>query len=106
MVSRFKPADLHVTTGASSRGPWGSGGGRAWIDYSGVWEPPRQARIGEFVRRIGEGRPVAACELVLALGAGLDPAQSARKRKVDRLIVARLEMQAVMMFGGAPIAPV
>ena len=50
-------------------------------------------RVGEFMRRIGEGRAVAARELVLPLGASLDAAQSARQREVDRLIVADLEMQ-------------
>ena len=58
------------------------------------------------MRRIGEGRPVAARELVLALGAGLDAAQSARKREVDRLIVADLEMQKRPVLDRAPVAAV
>src|ERR1700690_360056 len=50
-----------------------------------------EPRVGELVRRIGEGRPVAASELMLALRASLNAAQSAREREVDRLIIAHLE---------------
>ena len=58
------------------------------------------------MRRIGEGRTVAAGELVLALGAGLNAAQSARKREVDRLIVADLEMQKRPVLDRAPVAAI
>src|ERR1700721_2447702 len=63
-------------------------------------------RIGELVRRIGESRPIAARELVLALGASLAAAQSARKREVDRLIVADLEMQKRPVLDRPPVAAI
>ena len=71
-----------------------------------VGDRPGEPRVGELVRRIGEGRPIAARELVLALGAGLDPAQSAREREIDRLIVADLEMQERPVLDRAPVAAV
>ena len=43
---------------------------------------------------------------MLALGASLDAAQSARKREVDRLIVADLEMQKRPLLDRAPVAAV
>src|SRR3954470_4406681 len=52
-----------------------------------------QRRIGDVVRRMGGLRQVAARQLVLALGAGLDHPEAARDRKVDGLVVADLEMQ-------------
>ena len=67
---------------------------------------PAQARVGDPVRRVGRDRHVAARELVLALGAGLDARQAVRDRVVDRLIVADLEMQARMMLDRAPVAAV
>src|SRR5271165_1759944 len=51
-----------------------------------VCDRPGEPSVGEFVRGIGEDRSIAARQLVLALGAGFDPPQSAGKRKVDRLI--------------------
>src|SRR5260370_37647176 len=58
-----------------------------------VGDRPGKSGVGEFVRRIGKGRPVATGQLVLSLRASLDAAQSARQREVDRLIIADLEMQ-------------
>src|SRR3984957_8292390 len=71
-----------------------------------VGDRSRQSRIGEFVRRIGEGRPVAPRELVLPLRARLDAAQSSRESEVDRLIVADLEMQKGPVLDRAPVAAV
>ena len=65
-----------------------------------------ESGVGKLMRRIGEGRPIATRQLVLALGAGLDPPQSARKRKIDRLIVADLEMQERPVLDRAPVAAV
>src|ERR1700722_4080454 len=62
--------------------------------------------VCEFVRRVGQGRAVAARELVLALSASLDAAQSAREREVDRLIVADLEMQKRPELDCAPVPAV
>ncbi len=56
------------------------------------------------MRGIGGLRQVAARDLVLALRAGLDRLQAARNRKIDRLVVADLEMQERVMFDRAPVA--
>ena len=56
------------------------------------------------MRRIGGGRQIAARELVLALGAGLDAGELVRDRVFDRLIVAELEMQERVMLDRAPVA--
>src|SRR5450759_4374554 len=67
---------------------------------------PPQRRIGDEMRGIGGHRHVAARQLVLALGAGLDARQSVGDRVFDGLIVAQLEMQERMVLDGAPVAPV
>ena len=56
------------------------------------------------MRRIGGGRHIAAGDLVLALGAGLDAGELVRDRVFDRLIIAELEMQERMVLDGAPVA--
>ena len=56
--------------------------------------------------RIGGLRQVAARELVLALGAGLDARELVRDRVLDGLIVAELEMQERVMLDRAPVAAV
>ena len=71
-----------------------------------VGNGPPQPRIGDVMGRIGGVRQVAARELVLALGAGLDALEPVRDRIVDRLIVAELEMQERMMLDRAPVAAV
>src|ERR1043165_4453577 len=63
-----------------------------------------QRWIGDVVRRVSRLRQVTAGDLVLALRAGLDPAQAALDGKVDRLIVADLEMQERVVLDGAPVA--
>ena len=55
---------------------------------------------------IGGLRQIAARQLVLALGAGLDARQLVGDRVVDRLIVAELEMQERMVLDGAPVAAI
>src|ERR1700674_5388486 len=52
-----------------------------------------QAGVGDVMRRISRLRQVAARDLVLALRAGLHRPQAALNRKIDRLIIADLEMQ-------------
>src|SRR6202011_3026261 len=63
-----------------------------------------QAGIGDVVRRKSRLRKITARDLVLALGAGLDGFQAAPDRKVDRLVIADLEMQERVMFDSAPVA--
>jgi len=53
----------------------------------------RQARVGQFMRRMRRHRAVAAQQFVLALRAGLDALQAMREREVDRLVITKLEMQ-------------
>src|SRR5262245_11645760 len=65
-----------------------------------------QGRVGDERCRVRTGRQIAAGKLVLALGAGLDPRQPMRNGKLDRLVVADLEMQTGVVLDGAPIAPV
>ena len=65
-----------------------------------------QGRIGYPMGRIRSGGGIAACQFMLALGAGLDPFQPARNRKINRLMVADLEMQEGVVFNRPPIAPV
>src|SRR3954469_19899665 len=65
---------------------------------------PPQRGIGDVVRRVRGLRQVTARDLVLALGAGLAPAQAALNGKVDGLVVANLEVQERMMFDRAPVA--
>src|SRR5262245_37190902 len=52
-----------------------------------------QRRIDDVVRRIGRRRHVAARNLVLALGAGLDAGELVLDGVLDGLIVAELEVQ-------------
>ena len=55
---------------------------------------------------MGGHRQVAAGELVLALGAGLDASQFLRDRELDGLVVADLEMQERVVLDRAPVAAV
>ena len=71
-----------------------------------VGDRAAQARIGDVVRRIGGDRQVAARELVLALGAGLDAGELVRDRELDRLVVAELEMQERVVLDRAPVAAI
>src|ERR1700720_2774545 len=70
-----------------------------------VVDRPPEAGIGDVVRRIGGAGQVAARELVLALGAGLDAGEPVGDRIFDRLVVADLEMQEGVMLDRAPMAP-
>ncbi len=58
------------------------------------------------MRRIGGVRHVSACQLVLALRAGLDADQSVLNGEVDGLIITDLEMQERVVLGRAPVAAV
>ena len=58
------------------------------------------------VGAVGGRRHVAALDLVLALGAGLDPPEAVADRVVDGLVVAGLEMQELEAAHAAPIAAV
>src|SRR5882757_5212234 len=52
-----------------------------------------QIGVGDVMRGVGGLRQISARQFVLALGAGLDNFEAALDRKIDRLIVADLEMQ-------------
>src|SRR3972149_4496767 len=73
-------------------------------------QEPRDTAAEAFVCDVmcaeGGNRQVSALDLVLALGAGLDARQFVRDRVVDGLVIAKLEMQERVFFGGAPIAAV
>ena len=54
------------------------------------------------MRRIGGDRQIAARELVLALGAGLDARELVLDRVFDGLVVAELEMQERVVLDRSP----
>src|SRR5262249_27332992 len=62
-----------------------------------------EAGIDDVVRRVGGVGQIAACELMLALGAGLDAGEPMSDRVFDRLVIADLEMQERMVLGRAPM---
>src|SRR5215468_350419 len=76
------------------------------LALEGVGDRTPQGRVGDEMCRVRTGRQIAAGKLVLALGAGLDPRQPMRNGKLDRLVVADLEMQTGVVLDGAPIAPI
>src|SRR5258708_3475099 len=65
---------------------------------------PAQVGIGDVMRRVGGLRQVSARQLMLALGAGFHRFQAALDGKVDRLVIADLEMQERMVLDRAPVA--
>src|SRR5438477_6090361 len=62
-----------------------------------------QPRIGNVMGGMGGNRQIAAGELVLALGAGLDTLELAIDGKLDGLVIAALEMQERVVLDGAPM---
>src|ERR1700722_11318908 len=64
---------------------------------------PAQTGVGNVMRRISGLRKIAARELVLTLRTGLDGLEVPLNRKIDRLIVADLEMQERVMLDRAPV---
>src|SRR5437762_3593124 len=60
--------------------------------------------IGDVMGGMGGNRQVAAGELVLALGTGLDALELAINGELNGLIVADLEMQERVLLDGAPMA--
>ena len=52
---------------------------------------PGQSFVQDDMGAVGFHGQVAAQQFMLALGAGLNPLQPARNRKIDRLIVAGLD---------------
>ncbi len=54
--------------------------------------------------RVGRDRQIAAGQLVLALGAGLDALELVLDGVFDGLIVAELEVQERVVLGRAPVA--
>ena len=66
----------------------------------------RKPLIRHPVQRMGFDRKIPARQLVIALRSRLDPLAAVTDGKVDRLVIAKLEMQAGMMLDRPPIAPV
>src|ERR1051325_3144154 len=62
-----------------------------------------QARMCNVVHAVRWGGHVAPEQLVRALGTSFDLPEVAGDRKVDGLIVARLEVQERVILDGAPI---
>src|SRR5476651_501660 len=69
-----------------------------------VGDRAAQPGIGDVMGGMGGDRQVAAGELVLALGPGLDTLELAIDGELDGLIVAELEMRKRMVLDGAPMA--
>ncbi len=65
-----------------------------------------KALVGDVMRGARHGRHEAAGYLVLALRAGLEACESVLDAVFDALVVAGLEMQAVVVAAGAPVAAV
>src|SRR5581483_8745459 len=59
--------------------------------------------VGDVVRGPGDGGLEAAADLVLSLGAGLEPGDAAVDAELDALVVAGLEVQAVVVRGRSPV---
>ena len=66
----------------------------------GVAELP----VGDVVRRPGDGRLETTADFVLALGARLEARDAVLDTELDALVVAGLEMQAVVIRGRSPVA--
>ena len=62
--------------------------------------------IGDPVRRHRLDRFVAAGEFVTALRTSFDPREAQFDRRIDRLIIAQLEMQKADVARAAPVPPV
>src|ERR1700731_1928138 len=56
------------------------------------------------MRRPGEGGLETAADFVLALRSRLEPRHLVLDAELDSLVVARLEMQTVVILSGAPVA--
>src|ERR1700722_15766706 len=65
-----------------------------------------QRHIGNPVRRPGQRRLETACDLVLALRPGLEALETLGDAVVDALVIAGLEMEAVIVGCGAPVASI
>jgi hypothetical protein len=62
--------------------------------------------VADIVHRARRNGQVAARQLVRALGAGFDGFQATLDGEVDGLVVAGLEVQAVVIFHAAPVAAI
>src|SRR5262245_66598596 len=92
---------------AERRGVRKLGARRRHIDALALEEivdRPPQRRIDDVVRRIGRRRHVAARNLVLALGAGLDAGELVLDGVLDGLVVAELEVQGRVVLDWPPFA--
>src|SRR5271170_4780222 len=64
----------------------------------------RKTRVCDEMRRARQGRDESPRHLVLALRARLEALQLVFDAILDSLVVAGLEMQAVVVAAGAPVA--
>src|SRR4029077_14070363 len=67
---------------------------------------PAKRRIGYPMRAVGRHRKVAALKLVRPLGTRLDALQPVGDGKFDRLVIAALEMQELVVAITAPVTAV
>jgi hypothetical protein len=71
-----------------------------------VLDRPPQRWIGDEMGRMGSDRQVTAGKLVFALSACLNPGELGGDGELDRLLIAKLEMQERVVLGCAPVTPV
>ena len=69
-----------------------------------VFDGITEASIDDVVRRPGECGLKSSTDLVLALRTRLEPRNAVLDAELDSLVIARLEMQAVVVCRGAPVA--
>src|SRR5689334_14164735 len=60
----------------------------------------------DAMRAVGQAREKSALQFVLALRTRLEKRETPLDREVDRLVVAKLEVQIAILFQGTPVAPV
>src|ERR1700734_3262160 len=75
----------------------GIGFDRAALALQIIANRTAQRHIGNPVRRPGQRRLETACDLVLALRTGLEALQTLGDAVIDALVIAGLEMQAVIV---------
>src|SRR5215211_2065905 len=64
-----------------------------------------EGRVAYLVGAVSESRKETACQLVLALCAGLQECEALLDSEVDSLVVAKFEMQVTHLLYCAPVAP-
>src|SRR5215470_19344086 len=80
------------------------GGDMTALVLEEVGDGAAQRRIGDVMRRMRRYRHIAARDLVLSAGAGLDAGELVLDGVLDRLIIADFEMQERVLLDAAPVA--